>query len=68
MQSTSAVVRLIYFTVFKFIGGGYNFILTRSVFQYYIFCAIYFNLNESQRGLRMMSFCAILKFCHLHQE
>ena len=65
MQSASAVVRLFYFTVSKFIGGGlYIYIFTRSVFQYYMFCVIYCNLNESQWD-RMVSF---FKFCHLHQE
>ena len=68
MQSASAVVRLFYVTVFKFIGGKLYSILTRSVFQYYMFCVIYSNFNESQRDLKMMSFCTILKFCHLHQE
>ena len=41
---------------------GYIFILTRSVFQYYMFCVIYFNLKESQRYLRMVSFCIIESF------
>ena len=47
---------------------GYKIIQTHSIFQNYMFCVIYCNLNESQLNLRMMSFCTILKFSHLHQQ
>ena len=30
-----------------------------------MFWVIYYNLNESQPNLRVMSFCTILKFCQL---
>ena len=48
--------------------AGYYFIIPRSIFQYKMFCVIYCNLNESQLDLRMISFCSIFKFRHLHQE
>ena len=67
MQFASAVVLLIYFTVFIYLlVAGYYFIIARSIFQYKMFCVIYCNLNESQLDLRMISFCTILKFRRLH--
>ena len=48
--------------------AGYYFVIPRSIFQYLMLCVIYCNLNESQQDLRMISFCTILKFRHLHQE
>ena len=66
MQFASAVVRLIYFTVliywWRIIISLYHVLFFNSK------CFVYCNLNESQRDLRMISFCTILKFRHLHQE
>ena len=70
MQSASAVVRFIYFTVTQFIGGGFNFIFIRSIFQYYMICVIYGTLYESQRYLKMTSlYCTgVLLFVYLRSK
>ena len=55
MRSASDMLRLIYFTITKFIGGGLYFYFITLIFQYLMFFVIYCILNESQRDPRMTS-------------
>ena len=44
------------FSCINLLVAVYYFIIPRSIFQYFMLCVIYCNLNESQRDLRMISF------------